>query len=291
MASGETVQLPRNRNKKKAYRDLTVKQLLKLKVRDSEKLQGRTVSELMAALKTLFSWLKGKRLVKVNPFDGVIVATDSQSYATLSPADLTTVFTSELYQPGTHPIASQWWLPLLALHTGARPSELLQMRLDDITTVDGVLCASVVDDADTGQQVKTQAGVRTFPIHTLLLELGLAEYIKELRAGKHDRVLHGIPLDNRKAGDQAGKWWNERYREKHLHGFKEQRTTLYSFRHTIVTHALNEAGLPLALVQQTVGHEKSQLGATKHYDKGATMPRLFQQLSRVEFKLPPIKRL
>ena len=220
------LKLPRNRNKKKAYRDLTVKQLLKLDIPDSDKLQGRTVGEIIAALKTLFNWLKVKRLIEINPFDGVMVAPDSQSYAILTPADLTKVFTSELYQPGTRPIASQWWLPLLALNTGARPSELLQMRLDDIPTVDGVPCASVVDDADTGQQVKTQAGIRTFPIHPLLLELRFAEYIKELRAGKHDRVLHGIPLDNRKAGDQAGKGWNERYREKHLHGFKEQRKTL-----------------------------------------------------------------
>lgn len=58
-----------------------------------------------------------------------------------------------------------------------------------------------------------------------------------------------------------------------------------------MTHALNESGIELALVQQIVGHEKSQLGATKHYDKGATMPRLFEQLSRVDFKLLPIKRL
>ena len=177
------------------------------------------------------------------------------------------------------------------MHTGARPSELLQMRLNDITTVDGILCASVVDDADTGQQVKTQAGIRTFPIHPLLLELGFAEYIEELRGSEHDRVLHGIPLGNRKAGDQAGKWWNERYRVRHLHGFKEQRKTLYSFRHTFVTHALNVADIELPLVQQIVGHEKSQMGATKHYDKGATMTRLFDELSKVNFKLPPIKRV
>ena len=285
------LKLPKNRNKKPAYRDLTVKQMLRLKIPDSDKLQGRTVSEIIAALKTLFDWLKVKRLVTVNPFDGVIVATVSRSYANLTPADLTAIFKSELYQPGTHPLASQWWLPLLSLHTGARPSELLQMRLDDITTVDGVLCASVVDDADTGQQVKTQAGIRTFPIHPLLLELGFAEYIEELRDTDRDRVLHGIPLGNRKAGDQAGKWWNERYRVKHLHGFKEQRKTLYSFRHTFVTHALNVANIELPLVQQIVGHEKSQMGATKHYDKGATMTRLFDELGKVDFKLPAIKRI
>ena len=78
------------------------------------------------------------------------------------------------------------------------------MRLDDIKTIDGILCASVVDDAETGQQVKTQAGIRTFPIHPLLLSLGFAEYIDELRGGDKGRVLHGIPLGNRKAGDQAG---------------------------------------------------------------------------------------
>jgi integrase len=124
-----------------------------------------------------------------------------------------------------------------------------------------------------------------------LLSLGFAECITELRATDQDRVLHGIPLGNRKAGDQAGKWWNERYRVKHLPGFKKQRKTLYRFRHTFVTHALNEARLELPLVQQIVGHEKSHMGATKHYDKGATMPRLFNELSKLDFNLPAIKRI
>ena len=66
---------------------------------------------------------------------------------------------------------------------------------------------------------------------------------------------------------------------------------MYSFRHTFVTHALNEAGIELPLVQQIVWHEKSQMGATKHHDKGASMPRLFAELSKVDFKLPEIKRL
>ena len=50
---------------KKAYRDLTVKQMLKLNIPDSEKLQGRTVGELIAALKTLFDWLEVNRLIEV----------------------------------------------------------------------------------------------------------------------------------------------------------------------------------------------------------------------------------
>ena len=46
---GDTLlRLPKNRNKKKKYCDLTVKQMLKLGIPDSDKLQGRTVSELMA---------------------------------------------------------------------------------------------------------------------------------------------------------------------------------------------------------------------------------------------------
>ena len=73
-------------------------------------------------------------------------------------------------------------------------------------------------------------------------------------------MLHGIPLGNCKAGDQAGKWWNERYRVKHLPGFKEQRKTLYSFRHTFVTHALNESDIALALVQAVVGRTVLRFG-------------------------------
>lgn len=41
--------------------------------------------------------------------------------------------------------------------------------------------------------------------------------------------------------------------------------------------------LKLQSVQQIVGHEKSQLGATKHYDKGAWQSRLFEEMRKVDY--------
>ena len=291
------LKLPKNRNKAAAYRDNTVAEILTMEIPEGKCLQGRTVSEIVAALRTLFKWLLDTRKITHNPFDGLRVATDSKSYTEYASENLNLIFNTPLYVPGSAYTAKKtttagyWWLPLLALHTGTRPSELVQMRLVDVEQIDGVLCASVVDDEATGQQAKTRAGQRTFPVHPELLRLGFVEYLDELRQAGADRVLKGIVLGKRKAGDQAGKWFNERYRDKFLPGFKEERKTLYSFRHTFITRALNDADIELRHVQQMVGHERSQMGATKYYDKGAGSQRLFEEISKVDYQCPSVDAL
>lgn len=287
--------MPKNRHRVARYRGLTADELVQLKVPQAERLQGRTVQEILAALRTVFQWLVVKKTITSNPFEGVLVATKSTPHALLTPNDIHAIFSSPLYQPlssySTKKTTTQshWWLPLLCLHTGARPSELLQMRLEDVSMIGDVVVAAIINDAATGQQVKTLAGQRLIPIHPALLALGFMEFVVNSRQAGEDRVLHGIPLGKRKAGDQAGKWWT-RYKTSNLSSFVADRKTLYSFRHTFITKALNEANVPLQYVQQIVGHERSQMGAAKSYDYGGDAARLLEELSKVDFALPTLQR-
>ncbi|MDO8863528.1 hypothetical protein Q6D67_17655, partial [Haliea sp. E1-2-M8] len=133
--------LPKNRNKSRHYRGFSVSTLLAMDIPAEERLSGRTVLEHLTSLKAMFGWLTACREIEHNPFTTVSVPHESQSYTIYTADDLNLIFSSELYQPESayankrDTTAGQWWLPLLALYTGARPSELVQLRLSDIRQI------------------------------------------------------------------------------------------------------------------------------------------------------------
>lgn len=290
------LQLPKNRNKQQQYIGKTAEQLIALKLPREECRAGRTINEHLGLLRSMFNWLHSRGETDRNPFATVSAPQDSQGYSEYSSGDLEKIFSSELYQPGSSyasrrtTTASHWWFPLFALYTGARPTELIQAELSDVQHIDGVLCLSIADDEAAGKQVKTSAARRIIPLHPELLRLGLEDYLGVLKARGAARVFDGIPVGKRKGGDAVGKWYNERYRSKYLEGFKEQKKVLYSFRHTHITNALN-AGVELRALQQWVGHEPKQMGATKHYDKGMRAPELLDSISRVQWDVGVLRGL
>ncbi len=108
-----------------------------------------------------------------------------------------------------------------------------------------------ISDREDGQEVKTAAGRQELPAYRELVRLGIADYILARREQGAQRLLRGVVLRKRQAGDQGGKWYNERYRtEQRLPGFTDARKTLYSFRHTHITQALNAAQVEHRTVPQ-----------------------------------------
>lgn len=291
------LRLPTHRNKRLAYIGLSADVLVDLEVPENERPPGRTVSEHLTSMSTIFGWLKKhRRVVPENPFEEVATPHESKSYSEFEPEDLTAIFSSDLYVPGSKyataaaTTAGHWWYLLTALFTGARPSELLQAGLEDASEVGGILCISIVDDPKSGKMVKTLAGRRVIPIHPTLLRLGFADYLQALRDEGASRVFEGIRKGKRKAGDQVGKWFNGRYRATRFPEFKAQSKVLYSFRHTHITAALN-ADVEIRTLQQWVGHERKQLGQTKSYDKGQKPPQVFEAISRVSWDCEAIDAL
>lgn len=280
--------LPKHRNKNAIYRDKTSAELIALNLPRSLCISARTTSERLGALRGIYAWMTASGRADRNPFDGVSCEYDENPIPQFTPKDLNEIFSSPLYVDSSYSrskfvTAAHWWLPLLSLWSGARPSELVQLRLDDVHKIDGILTAEVVDDEETGQRGKTKAARRIFPIHPALLELGLEDYITRLRRSGADRVLDSVKLGVRKPGSEAGKWFNERYRESHLPAhMKTEGKVLYSFRCTYITEALN-SGVELRNLQQMVGHEKTQLKATKSYDRGQTIQALRHSINLINF--------
>ncbi|WP_105103584.1 site-specific integrase [Microbulbifer pacificus] len=275
--------LPANRNKRFPGKGLN--DLLALKLSDDQRLSSATIHDKLQYLKGIFKWLFATKQIAHSPFELVTIQAEKVSYSEFSIPDLKKLFTSDLYTPDskyfrrstTKP--THWWLAPMMLFTGARPGELLQLNVSDFKIEDGVLFADLTDD---DKQLKSKAAKRRVPMHQQLIELGIQDYLQELERQGIERFFPDFKLGQR-ASTEATKWFNERYRGSFLpDSWKQDKKTLYSFRSTHITDALNN-GVNLRELQSYVGHESGQMGATKHYDRGVTLPQLKSAVDTVSF--------
>lgn len=156
-----------------------------------------------------------------------------------------------------------YWIPLLGLFTGARVSELAQLRTGDVEVIDGVPMLRITDTGE-GQKVKTAAGRRLVPIHAELVRLGFLEYVQKVRdvssgADKAAASLWpALPLLKGKPGKYFSEWFNEHPR-KAVEGMALP--DFHSLRHTVRSR-LASAGVEEPMIDALIGHEvKGSTGA------------------------------
>jgi integrase len=136
----------------------------------------------------------------------------------------------------------------LVMYTGARREELCSLKLEH-----------VAGDRFSIVDAKTEAGIRTVPIHRRLTTT-----IKRLVKRSEDGyLLSGLkPNKNGDRGDVLGKRFT---RLKQSLGFSN-RHTFHSWRGTVIT-MLEHAGVPEGTVQDIVGHERSTLTGSTYSGK------------------------
>jgi integrase len=71
------------------------------------------------------------------------------------------------------------WVPILCAFTGARVSEITQLRKEDIREVDGYFVARITPDAGT---VKA-GGYRDVPPHSQIVQEGFAQFVQDAAPG------------------------------------------------------------------------------------------------------------
>ena len=74
---------------------------------------------------------------------------------------------------------AQRWVPWLCAYTGARVGEITQLRREDVTNIDGVMCIRISPEAGT---VKT-GNYRDVPLHSHLIDKGFVEFVRERPKG------------------------------------------------------------------------------------------------------------
>jgi integrase len=259
-------------------------------------LQPQTINgKYLVILERFFKWCAGCGFITENPATGIRVTqskgASEKCRGPFKPDHLSKLFRAplyagckskaQIYKPGTDAVRDhRYWLPLLGLFTGARLNEICQLHLEDVRTVDGISCISINDEGD--RRVKTEAARRLVPIHPDLDRLGFIDHVQRLRDRGQTRLFPEI-----KAGaggylsENVSKWFGRFLR--FTFGKKAAKAaglTFHSFRHTM-KDALRAAGVDERIQDWLLGHENDHVSS--HYGKGYEPPRLFVEISKVNY--------
>lgn len=221
----------------------------------------KTLDEYVGCIKTVFAEALRKGDIQENIVDAVDWPvshnqTQTKKYAPFSVEQLNAIFHAPLYtgckddgrnynKVGTnHPRRIRFWLPLMALFTGARINEICQLHTDDVQEKNGVPFISINEEDE--KHVKTRAGIRQIPIHSELIKIGFLDFVAEIRA-KGERLLfpevmtdlvRGTKRDQLSPSAPLSKWFNHFIESVNARNPELKFTpehVFHSFRHTVRT--------------------------------------------------------
>jgi len=227
--------------------------------------QGRPAKTIntkyLAFVGTVFRYAHANGLIPSNPMDGVKVmardetANPEKAYTL---ADLKTIFSAPTFTEGDRP--KKWgrskplgeavfWIPLLALFTGARQNELCQLEKSDVIAHgDGGYYLSI--NMENGKKLKMgRKNIRSVPIHHELIRLGFLDYVSQQEDG--GMLFPELTKDERgKTNEQFSKWFNGALK---AWGIKREGINFHSFRHTF-KDICRECGIDEAVHDALTGH-------------------------------------
>jgi integrase len=196
--------------------------------------------------------------------------------------DLKVIFNSDNYKSGNIKRSSDYWVPLIALFTGARQGEICQLLVSDVYEKEKTWIIDINDE--NGNQLKSKNGsTRLVPVHRKLIELGLHTYVESLIKRGETKLFPD------EARNKHGKFdaFQKRFSKSIIKlGIKEnlnikERKSFHSFRHTVRTK-LAETSTYEAVIDSIVGH------VSKDRSVG---DRSYTHTDRIDQKIKALKKL
>lgn len=218
---------------------------------------------------------------------------DQDARAVFDEADLARIFGVEWFRDGKGHFSStgntywrpfQYWLPLLAILTGARLRELCQLKLSDIRkSGSGVAYIKIDADADD-KSLKNTISERELPLHEKLIEFGILDYANTLRKAGHDRLFPELRYSQKKGYTELSEsWFNEKFLGKRLKIARDGKKTFHSFRHTLADHFKNVMKLTEGDAAVIFGHKRGEGMTYGRYGKDATVDQIKPTIDEADF--------
>lgn len=230
-----------------------------------------------------------------NPFHvGFEIApAEREPYEPFSTGELQRLFASPVFARGARPQGGRgeaaYWFPLIALFTGARRTEIAQLKVGDVRQGEGGIWYFDFTNEGQDQNLKTASSARSVPIHSKLIALGLLEFLASRAATCGVDVLwkeFEPPIESK-----AKAWtkWFGRYLGRHV--VDHPAKTFHSFRHTF-KRACREAGIAEEIHHAFTGHTGGGVG--RRYgrerrddgslDRGISLQRLKAEIEKVTYR-------
>ncbi|MEY9135039.1 integrase [Bradyrhizobium diazoefficiens] len=143
------------------------------------------------------------------------------------------------------------WVPWIGAYTGARLSEICQLRREDVLKIEDVWCVKFVPEAGS---LKTSGSERIVPVHPALIESGLLGFVAQVKSGPLFAELS--PDKFGKRGGNGTKMIGRFVRQL---GLKDPRLSpSHSWRHRIKTLG-RKHGLAQDILNSITGHRSTSV--------------------------------
>lgn len=270
--------LPPKWMSKRELRDLDMRTAAaKAREGDMPKTAFTTVNKHLSTISPLYNWLRGQpRWAGLrNPCDGLFYAKvkGKNSRPPFSTATLNKILTSPLFTgflgDGREHVAGnqraddwRYWLPLIAMFTGARIGEVAQLRVGDVNEQanaegEGVWFVHIRHEEDEG--LSTKSGKSRFaPVHSLLEGLGFLAFRARRLVDVDDDLNAPLfpelkPNARGQISGMPSRWWRDYLTAI---GVKDGADGFgaHSFRHTLADRLRVEAELMDDTIAVVLGH-------------------------------------
>jgi integrase len=235
-----------------------------------EKASAETVNKLLGAVGAIAQWGRDNGLIAddvqwSNPFAKMSLPTRRSTREPWEPDELRTLFGSPIFTGGDRPRAgggeAAFWLPLLALFTGARLNELAPLTVADITRDEptSVYSIHIKEAPEQGRRLKTAGSARIVPVHRELIRIGFVRFTEEVgsSSGPEARLFPLLkPGPKEGFGEAFSKWFG---RFKRGLGINNKASVFHSFRHGF-KDALRRARVGEDVNDALTGHSSGSIG-------------------------------
>ncbi len=206
-------------------------------------------------------------LIASNPAKAVKLSGRSGSRRAFRVDELQKLFALPVFTSGERTRATAgdagFWLPLMALYSGARLRELAQLRVSDFRDhpIHGPYFE--IHERAEGSSVKTAASSREIPVHPQLVALGVLRYVAGLREKKAERLFPDMPLGDDGATVRTDPMSKALNRMLSRAGLTDRALVFHSFRHTFASFG-RDSGIGGGTLRALMGHESDDV----HEDYG-----------------------
>ena len=172
----------------------------------------------------------------------------------------------------------KFWVPLIALYTGMRLGEIVQLQKSDVKQEDGNWFFDNCKNEGEVKRFKTKSSVRRVPIHKHLIAIGLLEHVES--ASEKSRLFPELkPGKDGYFSANFSKWWT-RYAKDCK--FYAPRTAFHSLRHNF-TDAMRAVEAPQYAIDQVVGHKNKSIN--NKYGAGIKLAHMRDLVDKISYDL------
>ncbi len=184
--------------------------------------------------------------------------------------------------------AHRFWVPMIALFTGARLEEICQLYLQDIVEENGIWQFKFTkeDVKNEGKEVKLKSpsAKRNIPIHPVLLKMGLTDYLEEVAQIGASRLFPELNNSNQKNkyNFTVTKWFGDTLR-KEIGYEKSSRYCFHSFRKNVIQALQQLPEIPREIRKSISGHARGGGDVHEVYEREYDAGVLDQYLSQLTY--------